>query len=368
MSRYFNTAGRCRPELHYMLPPERRLPQIRGLIKQQSYFVLRAAPQSGKTTLLRSLADSLRGQGTYAVLVASCEVGQSLQPDLEGSIEAVLQLLRSESEVQLASELQVPGIDPDQPVRNRVLDLLRLWSQLCPLPVVLFLDEVDSLFGEAMVSLLRQLRAGFPSRFKDFPQSVALVGLRDACDYRLLAGSQDALGTSSPFNFKSDSLTLRNFTAEEVVELYSQHTADTGQVFEDAALARAFELTQGQPRLVNTLARHCVETLVLDPSRPVTRETIDAAKELLIQRRDTHLDSLIDRLREPRIRRLIAPILSGDLLPVDLLDDDVAFAVDLGLVRAAPQGLELANPIYAEIVPRALTAILEASLVLPGPS
>jgi hypothetical protein len=351
-----------------MLPPQRRLPEILPLIEEGAYFVLHAARQSGKTTLLQSLAASLRESGRFAALVTSCETGQSLEPDLEGSIDAILYVLRSEAQLQLPDEHQPPEISKAEGPRNRVFDLLRRWAQSSPRPIVLLLDEVDALFGDALVSLLRQLRNGFPSRPTDFPQSIALVGLRDVRDYRILSRSDETLGTSSPFNVKSESLTLRNFTDAEVAELYAQHTADTGQVFEPAALKRAFELTQGQPWLVNALARQCVEVLVTDPAQPVTRETVDAAKELLIQRRDTHLDSLIDRLRESRVRRVIAPILAGELLPVDLLDDDVAFVRDLGLVRLAPTGLELANPIYAEIVPRALTQNLEYSLALPSPS
>lgn len=368
MARYFNTAGPCVAGEHYLLPPERRLPDLRLLIERKSYFVIHAARQSGKTTLLRSLAQGLRAEGRFAALLTSCESGQSLGTDLEGSIDAVLHTLKSEAELQLPAELRPPAIDAEQSPRTRVFDLLRRWALGCPRPVVLFLDEVDALFGDSLLSLLRQLRSGFPSRPEAFPQAIVLVGLRDVRDYRLLEGTENGLGTSSPFNVKVESLTLRNFTADEVAELYLQHTADTGQVFEAEALARAYELTGGQPWLVNALARQCVEVLTPDPGQPITRATVDAAKDLLIRRRDTHLDSLIDRLREGRVRRVVAPILAGDLLPLDLLDDDVAFVKDLGLVRAGVQGLELANPIYAEIVPRALTQNLEDSLALPSPN
>lgn len=95
---------------------------------------------------------------------------------------------------------------------------------------------------------------------------------------------------------------------------------------------------------------------------------IEAAKEALILRRDTHLDSLIERLREPRVRRVIEPIVAGETLPPDLLDDDVRFALDLGLVVSTPQGLAIANPIYREVIPRALTSLLEQTLPLPRPS
>ena len=86
---------------------------------------------------------------------------------------------------------------------------------------------------------------------------------------------------------------------------------------------------------------------------------VEIAKEALIRRRDTHLDSLIDRLREDRIRKVIAPILTGDHPADDVFDDFIQFAKDLGLVASGPDGLGIANPIYREIVPRALTAATE---------
>ena len=37
--RRFNTAGPCDPVDHYMLPPERRLPEVRRLIDEKVLFV-----------------------------------------------------------------------------------------------------------------------------------------------------------------------------------------------------------------------------------------------------------------------------------------------------------------------------------------
>ncbi|NJL28836.1 MAG: hypothetical protein HC897_13565, partial [Thermoanaerobaculia bacterium] len=94
MPKFFNTAGPCRPEWHYMLPPERRLPGVRGLIDQRHFFVIHAPRQSGKTTCFETLADRLTAEGRYAALLTTCETGQKLEPDLEGSIAAVLDTLR----------------------------------------------------------------------------------------------------------------------------------------------------------------------------------------------------------------------------------------------------------------------------------
>jgi hypothetical protein len=369
MARFFNTAGPCDPLDHYMLPPERRLPELRRLIDQKLYFVIHAPRQSGKTTYFRSLAQSLTAEGRYAALLASCEVGRAAGGDVEQGITSVLGALRVAAENHLPAELRPPDPDPTAAAGFRLLELLTRWSRQCPRPVVLFLDEIDALFDNLLISVLHQLRTGYADRPRAFPQSVALVGLRDVRDYRReIRPEVQSLGTSSPFNIKVESLTLPNFTAAEVAELYAQHTAETGQPFTPEAQARAFEQTRGQPWLVNALARQAVEVLVPDRAAPIDTDGIEAAKETLILRRDTHLDSLIERLREPRVRRVIEPIVAGENLRPDLLDDDVRFALDLGLVVTTPLGLTIANPIYREVIPRALTSLLEQSLVLPRPS
>ncbi len=369
MARFFNTAGPCHPQKHYMLPAERRVVGLRRLIDQELYFVVHAPRQVGKTTSLRTLAESLTAEGRYAALLTSCEVGQKLQLDLKGSIEGIVAELHVRARLSLPEELRPPPADPSQPPAIRLRDLLTRWAEQSPRPVLVFFDEIDALYDDALISVLRQLRTGYDGRPRAFPQSVALIGMRDVRDYKIEArGCEQTMGTASPFNVKSDSLLLRNFTAEEVAELYDQHTAETGQAFTGEAKALAFELTRGQPWLVNALARQLVEVLVPERDAPIDAQHVEAAKELLIQRRDTHLDSLIDRLREERVRKVVGAVLSGELLPEDALNDDVEFVEDLGLVSPGPQGLEISNPLYREIIPRALTLLMESSLFLPRPS
>jgi hypothetical protein len=191
---------------------------------------------------------------------------------------------------------------------------------------------------------------------------VALVGLRDVRDYKVrMRPESEAMGTASPFNVITESLTLRNFAREEVAELYQQHTEETGQPFAEEAVALAFDLTQGQPWLVNALARQLVETVVPDPARTIQAAHVEQAKEILIQRRDTHLDSLVDKLREERVQRIIEPILVGQTTPMDVLNDDVAYVRDLGLVTPTSP-LRIANPIYAEVIPRVLSAVMQDNI------
>ena len=364
--RFFNTAGPCDPADHYMLPPERRLPGVPELIERKLYFVIHAPRQSGKTTLVQTLARSLTANGSYTALLASCEAGQAAGGDVEAGIATVIGALHLAAH-DLPEELRPPTPDESVPATVRLQDLLSRWCRQSPRPVVLFLgitggDDHRQL-GPFVPYVLRQLRAGYGNRPRSFPQCVALVGLRDVRDYKVhLRNEKESLGTSSPFNIKVESLALPNFDAEEIAELYDQHTQDTGQIFTPAAQARAFELTRGQPWLVNALARQTVEKLVPDPAVLIEPAHMDRAKEILIERRDTHLDSLVDRLREPRVKRVLEPILAGEFLSPDVLDDDIQFEKDIGLIATGPAGLEIANPIYREVIPRALTGVLQESL------
>src|SRR6185369_768067 len=164
MPRFFNTAGPCDPNDHYMLPSERRLPELRRLIDQELYFVIHAPRQSGKTTCFRSLAQSLTAEGRYAALLTSCEVGRAAGGDVEQGITSVLGALRVAAENHLPEELRPPAPDPATAAGFRLLELLTRWSRQCPRPVVLFLDEIDALFDNLLISVLHQLRTGYADR------------------------------------------------------------------------------------------------------------------------------------------------------------------------------------------------------------
>ncbi|MFM7199237.1 MAG: ATP-binding protein, partial [Myxococcota bacterium] len=144
--------------------------------------------------------------------------------------------------------------------------------------------------------------------------------MADHRDYKVASGGSERLHTASPFNVKADSITLRNFNREEVFELLLQHQSATGQRFEEEALAHVWHLTRGQPWLVNALARQLTQVIVKDRTHTITQTHVEQAKEILIQRRDTHLDSLAERLREERVKGILVPMLAGEMLP-DVPDD-----------------------------------------------
>ena len=357
VKRHFNTTGACRPEWHYMIPADRRLPEARPLVESGMYFVIHAPRQTGKSTVLESLARDLTASGKYAAVSFSCESGEVAGDDFVAAQQMILADIGMRARQQLPPELQPPSdLGPPESALEITLET---WARTCPRPLVLFFDEIDALRGKTLIAVLRQLRSGFTARPASFPHSVVLCGLRDVRDYKAASGGDPSrLGTSSPFNIKVESLRLGDFTADEVRELYQQHTAETGQPFSEEALSRAFEVTQGQPWLVNALGREVVNKMQVPVSETVTEDHIDQAKERLILARQTHLDSLVDKLREDRVRRILEPILAGEAPLGDAYNDDVQYARDLGLL-ARTNPLRIANPIYREVILRVLTASAE---------
>jgi len=229
-----------------------------------------------------------------------------------------------------------------------------------PKPLVLFIDEIDALVGDSLVSVLRQLRAGYDERPARFPQSIVLCGVRDVRDYRIVLSNQDIITGGSAFNIKAKSLRLGNFTPDEIRSLYGQHTAETGQVFDEECFPLVWQATEGQPWLVNALANEVTYEMRENRDRTVriTAEMMYRAQERIIYRRDTHIDILIDKLKEPRVRRVIEPILANEdeadesLIP----SDDIQYVEDLGLIKTERgKARRIACGIYREIIPRELT-------------
>ena len=123
--------------------------------------------------------------------------------------------------------------------------LLEQWSTEAAKPSVLFLDEIDALVGDTLISVLRQIRAGYAQRPEGFPISIVLCGVRDVRDYRMKSQHQEVITGGSAFNIKAVSLRLGNFNEAEVRALWAQHTTATGQIFAEAIYPELWADTQG---------------------------------------------------------------------------------------------------------------------------
>ena len=376
--RFFSTAGPVVARKHYSIPPLERvdLDYVLRLIRSERYFSLHAPRQTGKTSVLLALQELLNSGsvGSYRCVYVNVEAGQAFRDDRREAMRAIVGALASSASEALEDDfVGTSGFE----ILERfgpgggLTEVLRRWTRCDPRPLVLLIDEIDSLVGDTLLAVLRQLRSGYYLRPRSFPHSIVLCGVRDLRDYRIESESTGKLITGgSAFNVSADSLRLGDFSRAEVEALLAQHTAETGQEFRPRALERVWTQTRGQPWLVNALCnRACFHNeRGRERGHPIEEDDLFEAQEQLILKRVVHLDQLVDKLREDRVRRVIEPLLTGEDQAASHSTDlerqrDVEYARDLGLL-AADDPPRIANPIYMEIVPRELTAATQGDLPL----
>lgn len=369
--KFFNTAGPIQPDIHYNIDPLTRidLEELESLIYQRKYFVLHAPRQTGKTSCLLALRDYLNARGEFYAVYVNVEVGQASRNNVEEVNRNVVSVIARETSrvvgTDMPSELRLE-LCKEESATNLLGSYLDRLCEALDRPLLLFIDEIDALVGDSLVSILRQLRSGYANRPGHFPQSVILCGVRDVRDYRIVLSNQDIITGGSAFNIKSESLRLGNFSREEIRELYLQHTAATGQEFDESCFPMIWTATEGQPWLVNALGYEVTSRMKenRDRSIRIIPEMIYRAQEQIIYRRDTHIDILIDKLHEDRVRRVIGPMLANEMDAQESLmpQDDVQYVADLGLITL-DKPRRIANAIYKEIIPRELTWTTQSGLI-----
>jgi len=371
MPKKFNFAGPMRPEDDYCIDPLSRidLEEIMNLINSKRYFILHAPRQTGKTSCLLALRDYINKQGRYYAVYANIENAQTTRNDVKRAMQTIVGVLMGKCEnLNLPFDVYEMGdkIRNTEPAENMLKAFLERLCRKLDKPLVLFLDEIDAMVGDSLVSVLRQLRAGYESRPTEFPISLILCGVRDVRDYRITTSCNEIITGGSAFNIKAVSLRLGNFTKEQIHDLYMQHTEETGQRFDDSVFPMVWKATEGQPWLVNALAYEVTHNMRENRDRSVViiPEMMYKAQENIIYRRETHIDALIDKLREERVKRVIEPILVGnDVIENDIIpDDDIQYCIDLGLITL-DKPRRIANDIYKEIIPRELTWTVQTGFV-----
>ncbi len=367
--KYFNTAGPVNKDFYYKVNPLTRwdLEEILMLIEQEKYFILHAPRQTGKTSSLLALQKYLNDSGNFNVIYANFEVGQMARNNVESGIKDILRELKNRSQ-KIFSEKAIiekfEELNRNTTTGSLLNEFIEFLCNISAKPVIVLIDEIDALIGDTLVSVLRQIRAGYDKRPENFPQSIILCGVRDIKDYRIHKSNDDIITGGSAFNIKAESLRLGNFTKEDIVNLYNEHTKETGQKFEENCFELIWNYTNGQPWLVNALAYEVTFNMKENRDRRIiiTKDMIEIAKDRLVISRATHLDQLSDKLDEDRVRRVILPmILNRDARSNK---DDEQYCIDLGLVRLTDRGLVISNAIYKEIIPRELTETRQTDFLM----
>ena len=158
--RKFNTEGPVVAADHYRIPPLERvnLAEVLELVRDKRYFVLHAPRQTGKTSTLLALRDLLNSgaEGDFRCVYVNVESGQTAREDVGRAIRTVLSALASRA--RLARDEFLDEVWPDVLATSGPEDALRevltRWSMADTRPLVLLIDEIDTLIGDSLISVL----------------------------------------------------------------------------------------------------------------------------------------------------------------------------------------------------------------------
>lgn len=158
--KFFNTAGPIQPDIHYNIDPLTRidLEELEMLIYQRKYFVLHAPRQTGKTSCLLALRDYLNARGEFYAVYANVEVGQASRNNVEEVNRNVVSMIVMEASWvtgnSLPSDIRLALIK-EEAATNLLGSYLRRLCEALDRPLLLFIDEIDALVGDSLVSILR---------------------------------------------------------------------------------------------------------------------------------------------------------------------------------------------------------------------
>jgi len=318
------------------------------LVEKRAYFVINRPRQFGKTTLLDFFARSLRASGKYVPALISFQPFAQWPNITEAEFYTEVAKLISK-ELTLAPYAALEAAHA-LAARNNRFDFFDGLREVCRTQkLVLLIDEIDATPETVVIGFLSNLREMYLQRNREpAPHSVCLAGVHDIKNLQARYREEKrSLGSASPFNIALD-YELPPFNLKNIRQYYLQHTVATGQVFEEEALARVHEVTNGHPWLVSVLAKSLVEKLVTNRRQPIGRKHVEQAIQALIASRNANFESLFKNARHSRLFPVVLDLLQGRQRRYNLLNDDIDLGVKYGVFAEGKQQLILANPIYAQ--------------------
>jgi AAA-like domain len=288
--RSFNTSGPNIPAEHYTLERSALVEKGVSLVQSKRYFTIWAPRQTGKSTYFQLLSQKLAEQGFVVIHL-------NYENYLGASIDGILrELHRCFSDVGL----KLPQFKTFQDIS----DFLKNDNSI---RLVLIIDEIEGLNPDLFGQFLHTIRNLYHSREHHCLKSVILVGVSNIVG---VVGDN-----ASPFNI-ADNLPVPCFTSKEVTELLEQHTRETGQIFEKNVVKKIFEITAGQPGLVNGFADQLVARW---PDKPKIgyKQYLEVEHWYLNVAIDKNFANILNKAKEfrPFLERLLY---TEDQIPFDI--------------------------------------------------
>ncbi|RKZ90350.1 MAG: hypothetical protein DRR19_10360 [Candidatus Parabeggiatoa sp. nov. 1] len=200
------------------------------------YFTIWAPRQTGKTWLMRRIKQEILQQYPEEFILFNFSLG-----GLRG-----MNFTPSEnSDFPKAFAELLQEVLPSKPIVSSWKQFRELFSRtdgLWDRPLILLIDEVDTIPLALIDLMVAQFRELYLERETNWLHGLALIGVR------AVLGIESQRG--SPFNIQR-SLQVPNLTPEEVNELYRQYQEESGQRIETTVVEKVYQSLSGQPGLVS---------------------------------------------------------------------------------------------------------------------
>ncbi len=222
------------------------------------YFTTWAPRQTGKTWLVQQVKKAIETHSSDRFTVGMMSVqGIVMKPDEpEENFFKRLSLLFWET---FRIEMDHPPENADE-FKNLFLKEKGLFQK----PLILFIDEFDSLPRHVIDYLVTLFRDMYLKRESYLLHGLALIGVR------AVLGVESERG--SPFNIQR-SLHVPNFSPEEVADLFGQYREESGQIVEPSVVENVYGATRGQPGLVGWFGELLTEKYNPGGEKPIDTGT-----------------------------------------------------------------------------------------------
>ena len=354
--RRFWTQGRVYPRQHYVVSRSKEITDFLTRVKEGRYIVLFAPRQTGKTTFFRMALDTLATESSnYFAIQLNFEAYKNLSPS--DFYEDFCKRVRKEIEQVFEKRGHAPCNILTQFLENAkitnhisMMDFFQQFSsalhnQYNDQKVVVVIDEFDGIPQAVLSDFLHSLRNIYLSDETRCPYSVGIIGVKSIAQL-----NYDR--SVSPFNIQ-DEFHLPNFTFEQVQELFTQYTDETGQPFSPEVIEALHKQTAGQPFLVNRFAQILTEELDIPKTETITMPHFANGLTLLLGEDNVNIRHLLTNIRrDPRFERLLMKIVSYDKgMQYNQRNDLMNQLTTYGVIAKGTDGMcEIVNPIYQHCI------------------
>ncbi len=346
--RYFETRGPVYPEDSYIVSREQEINDFIKRVRNGRYIVLFAPRQTGKTTFFKSVLESLTDKKlTYFPIQLDFQVCRNtttavfyerFHKMIIEKVEMVFQNYHNTIPDKVRQFLDTSILTDDY---SMIEFLKQLRIHLNNPKIVLIIDEFDAIPDSAVSDFLYALRQIYNFGKNRSLYSVGIVGVKNITQL-----NYDR--SVSPFNIQDEFL-LPNFTLEQVQELFSQYTDETGQNISADVIEGIHKQTAGQPFLVNRFGQILTEEFNIPKTETIEHNHFIKALAQLLEEDNVNLSHLVTNVRrDKRFESYLMQIVSYDMgVRFTLRNETISELATYGVITKGEDGMcEILNPIY----------------------